>query len=288
MTNVLPVIPENIPQELKDKPNYLVWKAVLKKRKDGKIKINKPPYQAKFPNRKASKNNPKHLSDFNTALSAYERHQDIAGIGYVVQPDDGLVFFDLDHCVTDGEISEEAQRVINTVGSYAELSPSGNGIRIVARGNLPGDQFNNNELGREMYDGRKSAYLTITGQQLDSLDTIEEAQTAIDHYYWEWSGRDKESASQTYIKIDLNTELTIETEDDLKVLGLADKTIQRITKGEVEGNRSDSIMTVIHACLHKLIKPAVIADILTNPAFGISAKALEERKGDINSAVNGN
>ena len=64
----------------------------------------------------------------------------------------------------DGKPNPETQDIINAIGSYTEISPSGRGIRIIARGKLPGKEVNNRRLGREIYDGTGGRYLTLTGQ----------------------------------------------------------------------------------------------------------------------------
>ena len=64
----------------------------------------------------------------------------------------------------------ELVEVIAHLGTYAELSPSGSGVRIVCRGSLPegrrkiGGKGNCCPDGLEMYSAVH--YLTITGQRL--------------------------------------------------------------------------------------------------------------------------
>ena len=156
----LPVKPDLIPDELKVHIRWVVWKYT-----NVKGKWTKPPYIAKCPTVKASTKNPNTWIDFQTAVDTYETNPDIDGIGYVASPDDGLVWFDLDKCFTgEGKPNPAAEAIINTVASYTEISPSGQGIRIIARGSLPGKEINNRKLGYELYDGNGGRYLTLTGQ----------------------------------------------------------------------------------------------------------------------------
>lgn len=53
-----------------------------------------------------------------------------SGIGIIIT--DGLVGIDIDHCVVNGVISQEAQSIIDAIGSYAEISPSGTGVHVLA------------------------------------------------------------------------------------------------------------------------------------------------------------
>ena len=76
---------------------------------------------------------------------------------------------DLDHCRNPetGEISEWAWAIIRTLDTYAEASPSGCGVRLFLRGDLPahgrkrGD-YENYQTGR---------YVTVTGQHIDGTPT---------------------------------------------------------------------------------------------------------------------
>ena len=58
------------------------------------------------------------------------------GIGVVLGEGDGI---DLDHCrnAETGEIAPWAWRIIRTLNSYTEVSPSETGVHIYARGTLP-------------------------------------------------------------------------------------------------------------------------------------------------------
>lgn len=156
----LEVIPGPIPGELKKHKRWVVWKYTLVAKK-----WTKPPYIPSNPKFKASVKKPEDWSDFETAFKVYNTAPGIDGIGYVATPDDGLVFFDLDKCIGEDEKPDtETKAIINMLASYTEVSPSGKGIRIVARGKLPGKEINNRKLGREVYDGSGGRYLTMTGQ----------------------------------------------------------------------------------------------------------------------------
>lgn len=75
----------------------------------------------------------------------------------------GIVGVDLDDCLSDaGELEPWAAEIVERLGSYSEISPSGKGLRIFVNGRLP-----HNALGRksgklEIYCGKR--YLTVTGR----------------------------------------------------------------------------------------------------------------------------
>lgn len=147
----LPVIAGNIPEALKEFPQWVCWRYTLK---GGKW--TKPPYQ---PNgRAASKTNSDHFSDFSDVIAAYAEGG-FSGIGFVLTAHDPFVAIDIDHCLSDGILTEEAQGIIALMNSYTEVSPSGTGIRIFAKGTIP----RNFRKGIEVY--AYDSYLTVTGQR---------------------------------------------------------------------------------------------------------------------------
>lgn len=274
-THVLGVIPENIPQQLKDQRRWLIWKA--EKKPNGKI--NKPPFRTAQPNIKASKDNPDDWATFEAAYQVYQMRDDVAGIGFVVNGEDDLVFIDLDGCVENGEISDEAQSVINACGTYAEISPSGRGIRIIGRGRLPGSQFNNVELGREMYDGTASAYLTLTGHLLDGYSSIEDCQEAIVHFYGLW----KTNSEPGNAEPDVDASSVAESVD---LSRLTDRTIDLINGigWDTFPSRNEIAYGVAKDMARDGYSDAEILSLLSNPEYRIAEVALSRRGGDIESA----
>jgi hypothetical protein len=83
---------------------------------------------------------------------------------------DGIIGIDLDGCVNeDDTISDEAMQTIREIDSYTEISPSGSGLRIMVRGQLP-EGHKCKKLGPdgkaviEVYSTAK--FLSITGTRL--------------------------------------------------------------------------------------------------------------------------
>jgi len=94
------------------------------------------------------------------------------GPGFVLALGDGYVGGDLDKCVKpDGSIEPWAAEIVKECNTYTEVSPSGRGLRFVARGRLPQGGRKRGQV--EVYDDTR--YLTITGRHLRGTpDTIEE------------------------------------------------------------------------------------------------------------------
>jgi putative DNA primase/helicase len=152
---LLSVRVESIPKELRIRPQWVVWRAVGDK-------PNKVPYSART-GRKASSTDLTTWSTFEEALEAYE-HNQYTGLGFVFSSGDPYVGVDLDGCRDSrtGEIEVWATEIIEALNSYTELSPSGEGVHIIARGKIP------SPLKRdllEMYGTER--FFTVTGHVLE-------------------------------------------------------------------------------------------------------------------------
>ncbi len=151
--NMLPPIFENIPRELKNHDQWVVWK-------DAKI-----PYDPRAVNSKASVINPSSWGSFEDAKVAYEEGGWL-GIGYVLNGT-GIVGVDLDKCVIDGTPSPASLAILEGLGTtYIELSPSGTGLHAYgfAENLRSGTVGNFNNVVVELYSNVR--YLTITGHSI--------------------------------------------------------------------------------------------------------------------------
>ncbi len=114
---------------------------------------------------------PNTWSTFEEACTAYwaQRSDGVAGIGFVLTKDDPFVGVDLDHCIRQGDVREDAQRVVSALDSYTEISPSGAGLRILIA--CPDFGRNVRRPAIEVY--AHSRFLTLTGHHLDGTpDTV--------------------------------------------------------------------------------------------------------------------
>jgi hypothetical protein len=178
---VLPVNCDGIPAELKERERWVLWRYVKKKGRWAKM-----PFQARCPGRLASTTDPKTWASFDEAVVAYERGR-CGGLGYVITrpiadhpdlPDDGIVGVDLDDCrdPVTGELTPWAAGVISSLGSYAEVSPTGTGVKVLALGKRPQDR--SQYPGAELFD--RGRYFALTGQRIDGTPTgLVDAQTAL-------------------------------------------------------------------------------------------------------------
>jgi hypothetical protein len=196
---ILETIFENVPMELRARPQWVLWRE--EPRKDDPKKMTKPPYQ---PNGlHAKSNDPATWSLFDAVKTVADRFD---GPGFVLSPDDDIIGIDLDHCrcpafdKIDPEISGDLNMVLPVVAdrvgklnSYSEVSPSGYGIRIFVRGKLPVDRKKNGDY--EIY--QSNHYLTVTGHILDGFPrTVEPRQTEVDAFYQEVFGAPEKPLQQ--------------------------------------------------------------------------------------------
>ncbi|WP_036124901.1 phage/plasmid primase, P4 family [Lysinibacillus sphaericus] len=167
----------DIPAELRNMPNWILWKA---EQKDNG-KITKIPYQIN--GNEARSNDARTWSTFPTAVKFYTQ-TDVDGIGFVFSRRDNFVGIDIDGCVTyrsDDEkrenpiINEFGKEIIDLFDSYTEFSVSGTGIHIIVKGSLSqsvcGTGRKNSKLGLEVYQyGR---FFTMTGNRENSNDIFD-------------------------------------------------------------------------------------------------------------------
>jgi len=147
-----------IPSELIHVDQWVVWRYESR----GNGKPTKVPYQVN--GQRASSTDATTWTDYVTAQSAADEDEAIAGVGFVVTGNDDFVGIDLDHCYNpnDGTLKAHAAAIVQRCASYTEISPSGEGLRIIcrARNIIPAGR---SELV-EVYPSKR--FLTITGNQL--------------------------------------------------------------------------------------------------------------------------
>jgi putative DNA primase/helicase len=151
---------QNIPLELKRIARWVLWDFIEVGEEDSK-RWSKVPLQIN--DKTASTNNPATWSDFMTVEQAYNTGK-YAGIGFVFTQDDDLCGIDLDDCIDEeGKISDFAQNILDKVEGYAEISPSGTGLKIFTRADLT-TAFVDHSKGFEAYG--RGRFFTITGNHI--------------------------------------------------------------------------------------------------------------------------
>jgi hypothetical protein len=153
--------------ELTARPHWVAWKAVPQPGK----KPRKLPIAART-GMAASSTDPATWSDYRAAVERAKRSR-LAGVGYVVSDDDDLTAIDLDDCIDEdsGDPLPWAADILAHAETYAEISPSGLGIRMWVRGKID-RAVKRSDV--ELY--ARARYLTVTGWHIPGTpETINEA-----------------------------------------------------------------------------------------------------------------
>jgi putative DNA primase/helicase len=143
-------------------PRWVAWTYVPREGKQTKVPIN-PATGAN-----AASTDP---STWGTHADALKRavNSGLAGVGFVLG--DGWVGIDFDDFrERDGRFSEPVPSAVRLFGTYAEVSPSKTGVKIIGRGKLPEGYKNRtgkNDMGREIEVYDSGRYFTVTGEKLD-------------------------------------------------------------------------------------------------------------------------
>lgn len=132
-------------------------------------RITKVPYSGLYTG-KASSTNPKTWCTFEEAVKkmisepgAYK------GLALFISPP--LVFIDIDHALTDGDLDERALDILDALpDQYTEISQSGEGLHMIIKGEIP-RSFKNSKNGIEIYGG--SRFCAMTGNCISCSDPHE-------------------------------------------------------------------------------------------------------------------
>jgi hypothetical protein len=148
--------PENVPEELKADPASWVCcdedKVPLVATLSGAVYA-------------ASSTDPNTWRSYEDAYIAWlENEWSFVGVGRVIRAEEDLVGVDLDKCLDpeSGELTPWATQVIERLDSYAEVSPSGTGVKVWVR--APSITRAHVKPGLEVYP--RGRYFTVTGLAL--------------------------------------------------------------------------------------------------------------------------
>ena len=152
--------------ELRAHPQWVAWRYKEAANKDGETKLTKPPVNPKIGGG-ASHSDPTTWGTFEQAR-VFAMTRKLPGVGFVLSEEDEFTGIDLDKCrnKATGEIDAWAKAVIDLKETYAEISPSGTGIRLIARGKVE-HATKCDPAHVEIYG--KQRYLTITGDHLPDM-----------------------------------------------------------------------------------------------------------------------
>jgi hypothetical protein len=150
---------------------WIVWR--LEWREDDLERTGKPtkiPYVPRYGGGKASVTSPNTWGEFDEACGAPFTDQGpfdpsipveqtgFSGVGFVLTRNDPYGFIDLDDTHGDAEAYTRQLGIFHAFDSYSELSPSGAGLHIIVKGELP---HGRRRSSVEVYTSER--YMTMTG-----------------------------------------------------------------------------------------------------------------------------
>lgn len=151
-----------IPASLREKKAWLCYKVTQINAETGKF--NKIPiYPVSGKNRFGEQGGIEDLNNLGTydqAIEALNCNKNLAGIGFATLEDFGVVALDVDHCVKNGMVRQDAFDLTNE--TYVEMSPSGTGVRAFWLGEA--NDGKNHDAGFELFHHK--GFVTVTGAQL--------------------------------------------------------------------------------------------------------------------------
>lgn len=158
---------EEIPIDLMERDTWVCWK--IEEGQNGR-KTKRPynPHTGSY----AKSNDPTTWSDYETAV---EMSKNFDGIGFMLG--DGIFGIDIDgvekeiqEYLANDDVDNIVGEFIETMESYAEISPSGKGIHILVKGELPkgGRRRGNVEMYEEL------RFLTFTGFRIGRFTEVAE------------------------------------------------------------------------------------------------------------------
>lgn len=155
------------PDALASLQGWLIWRY----EQDGQGgKPRKVPYYPAGGRRHGVQGRPedrRQLTTFAAAKAAAAR-RGFDGVGLALMPEFGVVALDFDGCVGPAGLLPEVERLV--VGTYAEYSPSGQGVRAFFRGDLGNRKAAGAPYGFETFSSH--GFVTVTGNVIEACDLL--------------------------------------------------------------------------------------------------------------------
>lgn len=202
---------DNIPAELKARPQWVVWRSIINS--DGKA--TKPPFQAHNPQYNATVDRPDTWATFDAAVACLRNNPStVDGIGFVFSAQDEFFGVDIDdERKVDPSLLESRRAIVsqmvNNTTTYAEVSPSGTGLHIIGKGKLPGPGRKSSAMQLEIYG--ENRFFTMTGNVFNNRYQVLPQQDLVDYLF---SGFFNPRQNQYSDLVDLDTHRRLDLTDE--------------------------------------------------------------------------
>lgn len=179
----------NIPKELQESPQWIVFKKVPRTSRYGETKIAKIPISVVTLSSR-DWNTKGNWTSFEEALSVLVNSK-VDGLAFVLSSDDPFVCIDLDHCIDSDSLSLPAKAIIETfTDSYMELSQSRQGIHIFCKGQVP-NNLNSQINGVEIYQENHCIAMTgdVNSRYLKGSNSLMNYDKELNQLYQDYTPR---------------------------------------------------------------------------------------------------
>lgn len=159
-----------IPAELKALRRWAPWRGRYNAERG---KWDKIPVRCDQPEYGLSTADVTKWGTFDEALLTFNRSGGmLSGVGLVMTDIQDRTGIDIDNCLdAQGNAAPWAVEVVRALDSYCEISPSGKGLRVFVACQLEGGDWNNHDVGIEVYGGSAPRFLTVTGRHFKGTPT---------------------------------------------------------------------------------------------------------------------
>ena len=149
-----------IPEELKELPQWVLWRAEWNNKRQ---QYEKVPYS--FSGYRASSTNKDTWTIFDAIHNLYEENNLYDGIGFMLSDNDKYIVLDIDNAIDEnGQINSDLALEMTEL-TYCEMSPSGTGLHCFFKGELPEQRKKKrSDLDIELYDNAR--FMTVTGESI--------------------------------------------------------------------------------------------------------------------------
>ena len=228
-----------------------------------------------------SSNRPNEWCTFEEVWAVYSKDPTAyGGVGFVITPQDNITCTDLDKCVRDGQPDAKSKDIIDTLATWTEYSPSGQGVHSWNFGRASRDC----NTGIEVYSGHGGRYVTVTGVRPPGIDhdMREVPGSMLDAIISTYGS--KRTTSQDGTDRDVPAILDELALPDIESLNLPEPVTDFLVHGADNGDRSNALFTAA-VCLAQqgLNKQEIFSILANNPAA--MAAAMSKRNYDYDRAL---
>lgn len=156
-----------IPEELKELPHWVLWRAEWN---DKRQQYEKVPYS--FSGYRASSTDRSTWTVFDV-INKLNDSNNYDGIGFILSGDDNYVVLDIDNVIDEnGQINSDLALEMTEL-TYCEMSPSGTGLHCFFKGELPEQRKKKrSDLDIELYDNAR--FMTVTGESIGQSEICDD------------------------------------------------------------------------------------------------------------------